>query len=390
MTDLLHSAAAYDRLELTAYTRKAIRGLSVAVVGCGALGSEVARLLGLLGMGSVRLIDPDVVEATNLIHSPYLRSADAFGRTALGQTSLGREKAVVLAENFTAHFPDTAWMAIPREIADTGFQHLQNCALLFSCTDSVLSRVEACYAAYRLGLPLMDAGLKGHAFWSGRVAWLPGGSAACYLCQLGEARRAELLSLSLAASQGCFTDLQEDQVLASTPTMASIVAGLQVDLGLRFVTTGLQAEAFACELSLPLPETGWKSFTIPRSSDCPWHEPDTSLDLLQLPMDMTLDKSLAELGRDQPAILELDWPLCVKARCTTCGHLWTPITPMIRLSVLRRRTACPTCGDSRLQSVETLSHITRGDRFASLTPRQLGLPDDHLFTLRRNSVPDHS
>ena len=371
---------AYDRLELTAYTREAVQKMAVAVIGCGALGSEAARLLGLLGLGSVLLVDHDAVEATNLTHSPYFRSVSA----------LGRPKAEVLAENLTPHFPATSWTPLHCEIADAGFQRLQNCALLFSCTDNLLSRVETGYAAFRLGLPMMDAGLKGHAFWSGRVAWLPGGSAACYLCQLGEAKRAELLSFSLAGSQSCFAERPDDPILPSTPTMASIVAGLQVDLGLRLAMARDAVDARAWELSLPLPETAWRSFTIPRSIDCPWHEPDRSLDLAPLPMDVPLNESLpaapgaaasSESG-SQPPILELDWPICLQARCSDCRHLWNP---MVRVAVLRRGGICPVCGSSRLHPVQTLSRVACGDPFAAFTPSQLGLPSGHLFTLRRAS-----
>lgn len=366
----------YERLEMTSYTREAVGGLAVAVIGCGALGSEAARLLGLLGLGSVLLIDPDRVEATNLIHSSYLRS----------KNSLGRHKAEVLAENLAAHFPDTDWQTLACEIADVGFQRLQPCALLLSCTDNTLARVETCYAAYRLRLPMMDAGLKGRAVWSGRVAWLPGGHAACYLCQLGEARRAELLSFSLSASQSCSAPLHTDQPLPSTPTMASIVSALQVDLGLRLALTPseLTEQAHAWELSLPLPETSWHSFTIPPSADCPWHSSEDSSDLVSFPMDLPLNESLAQQGHpadNQPVSLELDWPLCVKARCNRCQHLWSP---MLRLAVLRRRASCPACGESSLSAIETLARVTVGDSFAHFTPRQLGLPPDHLFTIARS------
>lgn len=374
-----YDSATHDRLEQTAYTRSAVRNLCVAIIGGGALGSEVARLLGLLGLGSVLLIDHDVVEATNLTHSPYLRSANAIGRS----------KVEVLAEALSQHFPDTRWSKLSCEIADAGFEHLRNCALLFSCTDNALARVETCYAAHRLGLPMMDSGLKGRAFWSGRVTWFPGGPAACYLCQLGEARRAELLSLSLAASLSCSAPLPDEHGLPSTPTMASVVAGLQVDLGLRMLlnTTADTAEARVWEISLPLPETTWRSFTIPRSSDCPWHSHDSSLRFASLPTDTAIDESLAQLGKSAetaPPVLELDWPICVQARCSTCRHLWRP---MLRLATLRRRANCPACGGSRLHSVETISTVATGDPFAHFTPAELCLSPCHLFTLRYTLSP---
>jgi hypothetical protein len=359
----------YSRLELTAYTRHAVQSLTVAVIGCGALGSEAARLLGLLGVGSVLLIDHDCVEPTNLTHSPYLRAPDA----------LGRPKAHALAEALAPLFPDTRFLPLPCEIADVGFAHLQSCALLFSATDNALARVETAYAAHRLHRPMIDAGLKGHAFWSGRITWFPApttssNAAACYLCQLSSATRAELLSVALAASQSCGIPPPDPNPLPSTPTMASLTAALQVDLGLRLhLSPEPPTEAQAWELSLPLPSTSWTTHTIPRSADCPWHHPDPTLTLAALPMDQPLRETLG-----QNALL-LDWPLSLRARCATCQHLWGPL---IRVANLRRRGTCPHCGSNHLHSIETLTTLSPNHPVAHQTPASLNLPQNHLFTLK--------
>jgi ThiF family len=355
----------YSRLERTAYARHAVQSLSVAVIGCGALGSEAARLLGLLGVGSVLLIDHDRVEPTNLTHSPHL-------------SVLGRPKALVLAEALASLFPDTHFLPLPHEIADVGFAHLQPCALFFSCTDNALARVETAYASYRLHRPMIDAGLKGHAFWSGRVTWFPAANAAsnpaCYLCQLSSASRAELLSLALAASQSCATPPADPNPLPSTPTMASLTAALQVDLGLRLhLSSEPPAEAQAWEISLPLPTTSWTTHTIPRSVDCPWHRLDPTLTLTRLPMDQPLRETLG-----QNALL-LDWPISLRARCATCQHSWSPLT---RVATLRRHATCPLCGSNHLHSIETLTTLNPIHPATNQTPTQLNLPQNHLFTLK--------
>ena len=60
---------------------------SVMVVGAGAIGNEVIKLLALYGVGHVLIVDFDTVELSNLSRSLLFREAD-----------IGRAKAVVAAE----------------------------------------------------------------------------------------------------------------------------------------------------------------------------------------------------------------------------------------------------------------------------------------------------
>jgi molybdopterin/thiamine biosynthesis adenylyltransferase len=66
----------------------------ILVVGAGAIGNEVLKNLALIGIGAVHLLDPDVIEESNLTRSVLFREAD-----------LGRPKAEVAAAACTALFP---------------------------------------------------------------------------------------------------------------------------------------------------------------------------------------------------------------------------------------------------------------------------------------------
>lgn len=54
---------------------KRLSGMTVAVVGSGAIGCEALRLLGEIGVGKVFILDPDVVERSNLNRQVLFRYA---------------------------------------------------------------------------------------------------------------------------------------------------------------------------------------------------------------------------------------------------------------------------------------------------------------------------
>ena len=67
--------------------------VTVAVLGCGGLGSQVAWILARLGVGKLILYDFDVVEASNLNRQNY------------GVSDIGRKKARATAERITDWLP---------------------------------------------------------------------------------------------------------------------------------------------------------------------------------------------------------------------------------------------------------------------------------------------
>lgn len=72
---------------------RTIASRKVSVVGCGALGAAVTRLLAQAGVGTFLLVDGDVLAAHNT------------ARHALGQRFLGKNKASAMAQILTEDFP---------------------------------------------------------------------------------------------------------------------------------------------------------------------------------------------------------------------------------------------------------------------------------------------
>ena len=371
-------AADYSRLEKTTFTRDRMRQLRCAVIGAGALGNEVARLLGLLGAAEVLVVDPDAVEASNLPRSVFFTVAK----------SVGRNKAQALAATAQDLFRDTEWAAIRSEIADVGFQRLAGVSLLFSCVDSDLARLEIAYISRKLRIPVVDGGLGNRNYSRGRVTYFPAGpDYACFGCMLTPKRRRELLELWDAHVRPCYPENADaEPVLPSTPTMAGITASLAVELGLRrFFETDIETKNNTppCSRSFEIeihPTRRMEEFTIPVSADCPFHHCDEILSALPAE-DSTFEELLNRAGGE--AVI-LDWPVCVGARCTDCGHQWAP---MLRLAALRRRGRCLACGSRHLLELDAVRVIGRDSAWRQKPPAALQLPADHLYSVQRRHTP---
>ncbi|HKF22429.1 MAG TPA: ThiF family adenylyltransferase [Candidatus Angelobacter sp.] len=345
-------------------------GMTFLVVGGGALGNEVLKNLGLLGAGRAIVVDPDIVEASNLSRSVFFHGSDC-----------GRPKATTLRASLTSAFPDTQWRSYDCEIADLGFASLAGVALILTCADNDLARMEAAWLALCLDVPMVDGGLGGSEYWHGRVSFFAGRQAACFCCKLTPRRRRELLSLSLAAGHPC-QQRTETTLLPSTPTMASIVGALQVDFGLKCLHELAHRDqenendrpARTIEISLGS-TTVVRRFATPLSKGCPFHEA-AQAQRFALPHPRASAREL--LDSEGAETVDLDWPICTEARCLDCGSGWQP---MRRVAWLRRRGACPHCTSHRILENEVISTLNLNSRWIDTPLVELGLPDHHLYAI---------
>jgi hypothetical protein len=358
--------ADYSRLEHTAFTRTRLRQLRALVVGAGALGNEVARSLGLLGVGQVTIVDPDVVEPSNLPRSIFFSPAHS-----------GRNKASALVGVATVMFPDTGWAAIGSEIADVGFQRIRGSHLLFSCVDSDLARLETAYISKKLGLSVCDGGLGWPDYSHGRVTFFPGTmDGACFACMLTPRRRRELLEWWQATVRPCSPWNSTEAESASTPMMAAIVGSMQVELGLRSVFESEDGAVPACrsvEINIH-PNRRIDEFTVPVSSECPFHEMHEPLRGTTHDA-MTFAELLDSASSDT---LLLDWPICTEAKCVSCNATWPP---MQRVARLRRTGRCPACQSSQVMELKIIREIGRSSEWLHYRPSALGLPEQHMYSM---------
>lgn len=131
----------------------------VAVIGCGGLGGAVTALLARLGVGFLRLIDPDVFEEHNLNRQRFA-TVDA----------LGKRKVQAAREALAAINPATSVEAL---CGRWRREHLEGVAVAVDGLDSAEDRRELGRACRSLGLPLVHGAVRQ---WYGQAALVHGDS----------------------------------------------------------------------------------------------------------------------------------------------------------------------------------------------------------------------
>lgn len=348
-----------------------IRGdapMHIVLVGAGALGSQICSEFLTMPLGSiarVTIVDPDILQSHNVPASPAWQAVI----TSFGIDALGQSKAALLVEHGRRHAPHIVWNSFAVEIADMGWGELGAADLLVTCTDSLISRVEAACAARMLGLPMLDAGVMGAGISGGRVAcYATGTDAACSLCGLTAATRGALLEQLTSPSLSCaamplaaaFGNSVEGAV--SVQATADLVA-LHL-FGLRHSVTSVEYRIGSAQ---------HEALHLSRSTDCPWHHKPRLL-----PLDD--ERPLRESLQENDDVLLLPWAMVLTAVCNSCGA--TCAIPR-RLAIFHGGVSCAQCGQPGMLPVRTFDRIAAGDDIAALTPSQAGLPTRHVLPARK-------
>ena len=155
----IHSELADDELPsdvertvraIGAAGQRALRDLRVAVIGLGGLGSHVAQQLAHLAVGTLVLVDDDVLERTNLNRV-----------VGAGPNDVGSLKVQVAARMVRSIRTDVAVV----EISDSALnvpvvQRLRDIDAIFCCTDTHGSRAVLNQLAYQFYVPVFDIGVR--------------------------------------------------------------------------------------------------------------------------------------------------------------------------------------------------------------------------------------
>jgi len=236
--DALHGPATasevFDRQvrAFGAVGQQSLQKLRIAIVGLGGTGSVVAQQLVHLGVRDFILVDPDVLEPTNL------------NRVANATTDdIGIPKVEIAARYINKIANDAKVVCVKDDVirARTAAE-LFNADLIFGCTDSHGSRAILQQVSYQYMIPCIDMGMTIIAkngrvtYVYGRVQLLAPGHA-CFACDglldAGEVRRDMMTAFERQTDpyiQG------EREPAPSVISLNSTVASLAVTMFLSVVT----------------------------------------------------------------------------------------------------------------------------------------------------------
>ena len=216
----------------------------VLVLGMGGLGSPVAMYLAGAGVGQLVLVDPDVVEISNL-HRQFLHS----------NQSLGELKVESARQTLSARNPDVELITFSERLDETALlEQIKLADVVVDGTDNFETRYLVNAACVARSKPLVSGALSQ---WEGQLALFdPARSGPCYQCVFPSAPKPELAPSCaqagvFAALPGIIGSLMAAEALkyilgAGTPLRGQMAIYNVLDAQNRVIKTKPRADCPIC------------------------------------------------------------------------------------------------------------------------------------------------
>lgn len=367
--DIAEQDGRFDRFKLIGWWDQArLSAAKVLVVGAGALGNEIIKNLALLGVGQLVIADKDTIENSNLSRSVLYRAEDT-----------GKPKSIVAAAAARSIYPDLKVQALHCDVInDLGAGVYRWADVVIGGLDNREARLSINRHCWRVGRPWVDGAIEviqgvARVFTPDAEQQNP-----CYECTMSE-RDWKLLAFRRSCNLLTRAEMEGGRV-PTTPTIASIIAGVQVQetvkllhglptlAGRGFVFAGDTADSYTVDYQ--------------RKPDCQSH--DTLSAVIELDAgsaDLTL-AALLETARTElgpRAVLDFGRDIAQKIVCKQCGQSEEVFRS---LSTLKTSDAiCPHCQNPH-REVMTFSSVTGDEAFLDRTLSQAGVPKFDIITGR--------
>ena len=184
-----------------------LRDAKVCVVGVGGLGNPITTRLVAMGVGTVRIVDRDVIELSNL-----------HRQTMFDDSDVGEIKVEVAAKKLQKLNPNVKIEAFPISVNDyNAIEVIEGCDVVIDALDSVNARYSLNKACVAKNIPFVTGAAVGV---SGQVFTILPKQSACYHCM--------------------FPALDEDSMPTCSiegvhPSILSIIGGIEVAEAVKII-----------------------------------------------------------------------------------------------------------------------------------------------------------
>ena len=217
-----------------------LKNSKVCVVGTGGLGHPIISRLAAMGIGTLRIIDRDIIELSNL-HRQIMFDED----------DVGQVKVEVAAKKLKKLNPDCNVEALAVSVNDyTALEVIEGCDVVIDALDSVNARYALNKACVKLNIPFVTGAAVGV---SGQVFTVLPKESACYFCM--------------------FPDLDEDTMPTCSiegvhPSILSIVGGIEVAEAVKIII-GKKPSLSEKILHIDLENLDFNNTRTFRAEECP-------------------------------------------------------------------------------------------------------------------------
>jgi adenylyltransferase/sulfurtransferase len=330
------------------------------VVGAGAIGSHLVPHLARMPLiGRLTVIDRDAYEPRNA------RNQDVTPRTAA--TATARKKAVAQANRARLLRPTLEVRAIADDVERLPLAELRADVVL-CCVDSRRARQYLNQAAWRLGLPWIDAGLMADGLLARVTLYRPGSGLPCLECAWHDADYRALEQTYACAPEPAFP------ATGGPSGLAALAAALQA-IECRKLLAGEATLEPGGEVVI---DAAWHRHYVTRTRhnpNCrmPDHQP-WRIDRLEVGRRVRLRDLFAAAqrrspGSESPALRVAGQRFVTELSCPDCAAVTRPVRLAERLRP--SDTRCPGCGTEL-----AVSGFARRDRIdaSALSRRELARP----------------
>ena len=201
-----------------------IREKSVAIVGCGGVGSVVAEMLTRCGIGKLLLFDYDKVELANMNRLFFRPDQQGLSKVEAARNTLRDINPDVDVACCAYNIADpTLSDQFLRQLGTEGAVAGKPVDLLLCCVDNYAARMVINQACLELRQHWMESGVAENAV-SGHIQLLLPGATPCYQC-----------APPLVVATGQAEAKREGVCAASLPTTMGIIAGFLAQNTLKYL-----------------------------------------------------------------------------------------------------------------------------------------------------------